>query len=350
MGEYGAIYAWQDGFLYPLGWQTGWHIITFTYGNVQGTGLLDFQYISWTNQKDNIGKPKFWTKSFTPSYSDLFYVEDASAIAGSKWTSDPGRLLRQISSGIRVRLNTNAQGSSIFYPAPQEAEVSLILDWLDPSLHAGVPQDIGVTLNLTYTYFIEGSVTYGMPIWFEAQSILVRLTEQGNSFYMPNPSLIFNEQSDRSFIDPTWKVASSAGGMLINFAITPALYYEFGPAGALTGIILAATSSQLYNFNTSQQLISVTEDTGTATCRNFTYTDWFKTAEKQEPLSKPIRSICEGFFFRVMPTSPSHCGSFSIDLKGNLLPFFYKNPEYEAGTWIPWPVEIQMRFPTFITD
>jgi len=41
----------------------------------------------------------------------------------------------------------------------------------------------------------------------------------------------------------------------------------------------------------------------------------------------------------------------SIDLKGYLyLPFFYVNPEYEYGTWLPVNVELQTAFPVFVTD
>jgi hypothetical protein len=204
---------------------------------------------------------------------------------------------------------------------------------------------------LTYTYFIDGSTVYGMPIWFDAQSIEVRLAEQSSALYMPEQSIVFNTQSNVSFIDPLWKVAGTAGGMLMNFFITPALYYEFGPAGAITGISAASLISQLYDFLNDQELVSVQENPGNSTYRRFSYTDWFKTAESQQPLALPVRSVCQGFFFRIFPFSSGHCGLVSIALRGYLyLPFFYVNPEYELGTWLPVSVEMQTVFPVFITD
>lgn len=58
-GEYGAFYGWGDGFLYPLGWlgpQS--HAITFAFRNKQA-GLLDFRYVSVSNEPDLIGNPIF---------------------------------------------------------------------------------------------------------------------------------------------------------------------------------------------------------------------------------------------------------------------------------------------------
>jgi hypothetical protein len=68
MGEYGAIYAWGDGFSYPLGNlenNTGLNAYTlsFKFGNINATGLLDFQIVSWDKQRDRIGKPKFYASA-----------------------------------------------------------------------------------------------------------------------------------------------------------------------------------------------------------------------------------------------------------------------------------------------
>jgi hypothetical protein len=168
---------------------------------------------------------------------------------------------------------------------------------------------------------------------------------------MPSTALVFNDESERSFISPIWKVVGTESGMLINFFITSALYDMIGPAGAIVGITTAATISQAYNFLDGQNLVSVQENPGTSTYRKFAYTDWFKTAESQEPLSLPVRSVCEGFFFRVYPTAPAHCGLISVKLKGDLyLPYFYVNPETEYGTWLPVYVELETSFPVFVTD
>jgi len=101
----------------------------------------------------------------------------------------------------------------------------------------------------------------------------------------------------------------------------------------------------------TKELVSVQENTGNSTYRKFAYSDWFKTAESQQPLSKPVSSVCEGFFFRAYPFASGHCGLISINLKGNLwLPFFYKNPQYDYGTWLPIDIEICTVLPVFIED
>jgi hypothetical protein len=347
---YGVINAWGDGFLYPMGYRQKEPLdVTFTFGEKEGAGLLDFQFISWTSQQSRISNPIFWTKASAEEATSYLKIYEAKAWTGSKWTAEPGRSMRLISTTLRVLVNTT--DPSTFHPAPQEAEVSLVLGWLDPAPKRNVVQDIGVMINLTYTYFIDGSVVYGMPIWFDAQSIEVRLAEQGSALYMPYPSIVFNTQSNNSFISPQWKVVGTASGMLINWFITSALYDTFGPAGAIAGISSAAFISQLYNFFNNQELVSVQENPGNSTYRKFAYTDWFKTAESQQPLAKPVRSLCQGFFFRVYPFASGHCGLISINLKGNLyLPFFYVNPQYEYGTWLPVHVELQTAFPVFITD
>jgi hypothetical protein len=347
---YGVINAWGDGFLYPMGYRQKEPLdVAFTFGEKEGAGLLDFQFVSWTFQQSRIGNPIFWTKASAEEATPYLQIHGAKAWTGSKWTAEPGRSMRLISTTLRVLVNTTDPNT--FHPAPQEAEVSLVLGWLDPAPKRNVVQDIGVMINLTYTYFIDGSLVYGMPIWFDAQSIEVRLAEQGSALYMPAQSIVFNTQSNNSFISPQWKVVGTASGMLINFFITSALYDTFGPAGAITGISAAAFISQLYNFFNNQELVSVQENTGNLTYRKFAYTDWFKTAESQQPLAKPVRSVCQGFFFRVYPFASGHCGLISINLKGNLwLPFFYVNPEYEYGTWLPVHVELQIAFPVFITD
>ncbi len=68
MGEYGTIYAWGDGFCYPLGNlenNTGLNAYTlnFKFGEIWGSGLLDLQYVSWTKQQDRIWRPRFYAES-----------------------------------------------------------------------------------------------------------------------------------------------------------------------------------------------------------------------------------------------------------------------------------------------
>jgi len=93
----------------------------------------------------------------------------------------------------------------------------------------------------------------------------------------------------------------------------------------------------------------VQEYPGNATYRKFSMNE-FGTAYPYIP--EPIGpSVCEGFFIRILPSAPGHCGLISIDLKGYLyLPFFYIDSQFDYGTWLPVSVEIQVAFPVFVTD
>jgi hypothetical protein len=62
------IPAWEDGFSYPVfnNKERGLFNIEFTFV-VNGSGLLDFQFVSWEMQKQRIGRPKFYmTTTLTP--------------------------------------------------------------------------------------------------------------------------------------------------------------------------------------------------------------------------------------------------------------------------------------------
>ena len=99
-----------------------------------------------------------------------------------------------------------------------------------------------------------------------------------------------------------------------------------------------------------QQLNSTCEELGSPTYRKYRI-NAFKTTKDQAPLPPVVSSVCSAYFWRAWAFSPTNAGGVAVDLHDRLwLAFFYKNPEYDAGTWIPWPVEIEVRFPVFITD
>lgn len=160
-GSYGAIHAWRDGFIYPLGWQSGWNIITFTYAN-KDSGLLDFQCISQTNQPAKIGKPRFWARISPPASpypsGNIRHLKiyDVSSWAGSSLASTVGSSKRLMAADLKVLVN--ATDTNTFYPIPQEAEVTLILDLPSYQWPLNSLQDIGLHINVTYTYFDEHSL------------------------------------------------------------------------------------------------------------------------------------------------------------------------------------------------
>ena len=81
---YDTIYAWGDGFCYPLGERIGWRNIIFTFGEIWEVGLLDFQYVSWTNQKAKIGEPRFCAVG-SLNEGNYITINSATFYGGSKW-------------------------------------------------------------------------------------------------------------------------------------------------------------------------------------------------------------------------------------------------------------------------
>jgi len=346
------IYAWD--FMYPLGWLDNWHNITFTFGEIWGSGVLDFQYLSQTTQQAKFRGPKFWAKVSYPispySPGDTRYLEiyDVEFWAGSKWSSTPGSSRRLIAVGIKVL--ANATDTYTFYPIPQEAEVTLILELPNPKWSLNSPQDIGLHINLTYTYFDEESFIYGFPIWFETLLVNVTVPTQGYMLYIPNPSIVFTTQSQTSYITPEWKAAWEVVKYLQAFLFTKLA----GPVGAVVAAWNIWKLSEI-EYRAEQQLNSTSENLlNPSTYREYTM-NIFKTTEEQLPLSEPVRSISNGFFFRILPTASEYCGGVTVDLHGRLwLPFFYNNPPPDApnwyGEWLPIDIEIRLVFPVFVED
>ncbi|MEM3827808.1 MAG: hypothetical protein QXP36_01135 [Conexivisphaerales archaeon] len=352
MGEYGAIYAWGDGFLYPLGWQSGWHTIKFTYGEIWGPGLLDFQYISQTNQPAKISNPRFWARisepssPYPPGNIRHLKIYDVKAWAGSKWASTIGGSVRTFAFGLKIL--ANATDTNTFYPIPQEAEVTLILDMLGYELPYLSPQDIGLHINVTYTYFDEQSFVYSFPIWFEANSIELKVATQGAMLYAPYPSIVFTTQSSTSFITPEWKTAYETLKWLTSFVLGKAL----GPVGIVGAAYLNWRMNE-YMYRAQQQLNSTWEEPGPPTYRKY-HMNPFKTTKDQLPLSQPVRSISNGYFFRIMPSASQYCGAINITLQGRLWPpFFYSGePPPDSpnwyGEWLPIDVGISIITPVFV--
>ncbi|MEM3153251.1 MAG: dockerin type I domain-containing protein [Candidatus Bathyarchaeia archaeon] len=114
MGSYDTLHAWKDGFLYPLGWQTGWHTIKFAYGEKLEYGLLDFQFISWTNQRDKIGKPKLYAVgNLNPA--NYITIKDGKFMAGSKWKFEADPEFSERYFDGRLRFNASYDDGTVWF-------------------------------------------------------------------------------------------------------------------------------------------------------------------------------------------------------------------------------------------
>jgi hypothetical protein len=358
--NYGALYSAR--FCYPLDFRESWHSIKFIFGRKGGAGLLDFQYVSRSNQKAKIGNPKFWTNVSTSEASSYLKIYESKVWVGSRWLGDLATSPYMTDTTVRVLANATSD-NPYYLSIPQEAQVSLMvyplsLSWQEPINYV----DIGVMINLTYTYYDENYMCYSMPIWFEPYSIEVKTPEQGSMLYIPQTSLVFCTQSTTSFVSPEWKIYLQTGARiacgLLGFLVgydAKALVGNFW--GGLIGTATGTTADIISDFYFEQddQLNSTIEYAGTPSYRKFSM-NAFKTTEQQLPLSPVVSNQSSVFFFRVYTWESLHCGSISIAMKGRLwLPFFYREPGHGPpgspnwyGDWLPTNVKIEVRFPVFV--
>jgi len=343
--NYGAIYAWEDGFCYPLGNlenNTGLNAysISFKFGEINATGLLDLQYISWTKQQDRIGRPKYCAKVGIVPASEYLIIYESSAWTGSEWISHPGRSLRRITTTVEFFANITEEAIWMgFESNPQRVQVAMILDWLDPLCNAGSPMDIGIYFNITC---LEGS-WWPIPPYLDASTAVV-VPQQDNMMRMPPSALIFNDQSDRSFITPGWQVdfAGGVAGGLTAYGISKVLTTIFGtiygPAGAIIGIIAGEGVKQLFRFSDNQQLASAVEVEGNET---------YRVIQKETLVQQ---ASCEAFFVRIIPVAATNCGSVTVECVAFLwLPFPFPESPVDYF-YLPVTIGFSFAFPVFITD
>jgi len=290
---YGKIYAWQDGFLYPVfnSKEKGCFIVEFSYGEIWNGGLLDFQFVSWEMQKQRIGRPKFYmTTALTPQDASVKAVlQTAWIYGGSSWcdinaaeTSDPTNF-GFVTQGIRVMangtiVNPNPYEQWFGLENPQEANLSISVGFkLDPRENDYI--DIGIFFNLTsgnlYHSYWEGNETADPwaytdnPVLFNPENIEIWTPP---AVGIDTPALVYNDTSEVSFISPQFKVVAP-------FASTTTsglLWYWFGTAvggifGGPFGVITASAAGfgmyELFNFIGNQQIVKSYEDQGNLTYR-----------------------------------------------------------------------------------
>lgn len=162
--NYGAIYAWGDGFMYPLGWQDMWRNITFAFGERDLGGLVDFQYISWTNQRDKIGQPKFYAAG-NLNEADHIEINSASLYGGSKWKDESDPEFSERYYAVRQAISARYDDGSKWFDA--SIEVGLGLGWAEWALLPATEDDVGLTLNLTALSFSTNQVNQFPYKWFD---------------------------------------------------------------------------------------------------------------------------------------------------------------------------------------
>lgn len=148
IGSYGAIYGWDDGFMYPLENVPleDLHTMKFTFWN-NATGLLDFQYISQSNQPDKIGPPKFYASSRITKLGSHITLNNGKIYAGSQWEFLDKPAISERTHEIRNEYNVSYDNGETWFNA--ELQLGIGNWWAEWELSAGTTDDVGIPLNLT---------------------------------------------------------------------------------------------------------------------------------------------------------------------------------------------------------
>jgi hypothetical protein len=290
---YGAINAWGDGFLYPMGYRQKEPLdVAFTFWEKEDSGLLDFQFISWTHQRDRIGNPRFRAVGSLDQASTT--IDSAMFYAGSKWKFEEDPEFSERYFEARHVINCSI-GSF---------EIGLGLGWAEWALLPGTEDDVGITVNFTNTYCIEED-----PPWYYWEFSLKDPTIETYSFPALEIKGIEYEEHD-SFVRQDLIAAMDYTGTVIMFAST-ALQgpTPLGILGASVGlgikgipaIIKIVEGQQVSRF---EQII--------------TDEHHYQVRSQMDWTMRSLGSKSDVLFFKLNPAAGQHCGLIKVVLTAPL--------------------------------
>jgi hypothetical protein len=250
IGSFGSILGWGDGFMYPLDQSPtilGMHSVSFTYGNNE-SGLLDFQYVSQSNQSAKIGLPKFfasasmdnigvgdWWDGSLPLGSPLLLLNQGVS-GGSQWATFPGISVRNTTFQAEYGVSWSCPPWWWFNGTVDMAIGNWYATW---ALGGSNPPDMGIPLNFTVANVTSGIIGGG-NFW---RVFLSNYSIDTYSFTNLQLGNMENGQwQSNSFISPSWT-------MLLNYAGTAIL--ALGPfipgvggleIGTLVGLGISGTA------------------------------------------------------------------------------------------------------------
>ncbi|MCJ7423948.1 dockerin type I domain-containing protein [Candidatus Bathyarchaeota archaeon] len=307
MGVYGAIYAWGDGFMYPLGWQSDWHSITFTFGNKGYSGLLDFLYVSWTNQPAKIGPPKFYASANTENLGNDITLNGGSIYGNSQWASEPG--ISERNTTILTAYNVSySDGNNWFNTC---LEVTLGNWWAMWSLSSGPSSDVGIPLNFTVANFTSNLPTglyMGTAFWWTLY--FKDLTIDTYSF--TDLTITGMEVPAHDIITPEFTIATDFAG--ITMMTAGALIPGGLVIGSVVGLGVIGVAGVLDYYQGQQ----VSDYDQTITQANHWQLKSKEPVQLDGQTDNWSESESDLVFLGLRPTGGKHCGSTKVVLKATL--------------------------------
>lgn len=346
-----TIWAWGDGFLYPFGRKDRDYScsLSFTYGEIWESGLLDFEIISWTNQPDRIGQPKFHALANAfPSYYGPDYhvfIENATVYGGSKWNGTMAVSDRFFECRVRMKSNLTSYINGM--PTGgwrQEVEIGLGVGWAELVLPKA-NNDLGVTVNFTLinsTEITDGEIIPPEGLWVYS---LCNYSIDAYSYAgLDIMGIEFaGAENVESIINPGWTAAADYIGNVVMFVST---VFDF-PLGAAVGLTLKGTALliALTKFEGGQSLPSYTPTISEPHYYRVNATSDLEIHDWGPELYP--NSLASIVFFRLNPNVGYTCGLTKVILRGLLT---VTGPMILGGHWETHPisaVEITIYVPWF---
>jgi hypothetical protein len=311
--SYGAVYAWGDGFMYPLDWQYDWHNITFTFGEIEDAGLLDFQYISWTNQRNRIGNPKFYSVG-SLNTGNYITIDSAMFYGGSKWKDESDPEFSERYFEARQIINITYDDGDYWFTT--SFEVGLGLGWAEWALLPATEDDVGITLNLTCLYWNSNK---GMAYPYQFWTLDLRnITLDVYSFPALEIKGIEYQEYD-SFVKSDGTAAIDYMGTVIMFVSSVIVGGAPGVLGATVGLgikglaaIIKIAAGQLVSClfdeilsESNHYQLNRDEELPISVCTN-------------APEGHSSRYESDVIFFKLDPTAGKRCGLTKVVVQGRI--------------------------------
>jgi hypothetical protein len=320
-GDYGIIYRWSDGFCYPLGYfseqQDCWKQVQFKFDNEKGSGCLEFRYLSYTNDKDQIGLPEVyaWCDAWVtdPGRSYDVIVGNATIVerkyfVGSSWASEstPGLSKRSITTSQEISIYDN------IWDHHEKLRLGFGIAHLTPKFSETA--QCGIMLNLTHISSDGDQDPYEF----------LRLEDVKLDIYTPPQSVSIAGLVFRDPNDPNSDVIVESGGRIAVAATAAIANWEvgimgasgmLGPAGIMVALGGLAAGHAMYDYAAGYQ----EENFGETPGGNSTHRQiWYDYMLGVDTTKTPPESKSHIVFVGLNKVLPKSCGAIKLVLHGTI--------------------------------
>jgi len=353
---YDTVYAWGDGFCYPMGnldknIGTNSYDISFKFGEINATGLLDFQYVSWSKQKDRIGPPKFYSETSITNLGGGITLNEGVVHGSAEWKSPTDPAGSERSYEIRVILDVNYTGA-VWWNA--SLEISLANMWAEWGLIASGHDDIGIPLNFTLREIDTNLILGRHQAWYYYCAVgLYDYTIDVYSFpHLTITGLEYDTGDSGGKIDPGFIIAADFGAETLAFiAAVLATRGTITPVQALLGSTVGFGIKGVASYFKFLEGQEVSRYTTTLEEDHHWQLSSYKPilSVGVDTTGSVNKSVSDLIFFGLDPSAEKHTGLTKVVLAGKLkfyhiiitpwdevIPCSWEIGYFEVELCIPW--------------